>query len=441
MGKRVILYGFGGKFCFLLVLASMVSSFGLDEESISKENDLEIERKLEMLNKPAVKSIQSEDGDVIDCVDIYKQPSLDHPALKNHNIQMTPTITYPKTESVDTRNNASRSVSQVWQKSGSCPEGTIPIRRIQKQDLLRAGSLDRYGMKSPYVFSNPNNTVYDITPNKTHNFNYLNQTGVSDASYSPYSNRSLAVLLTLGYNYTGARGEISVWNPQVEIPEGPDREYSAAQIWVANGDYLDESIEAGWIVHPHNYGDNATRFFIYWTVDNSGTGTGCFNLLCPGFVQTNNEIVLGGKLDVSSFEGQQYHMSLFIYWDNNTQCWWLEYDGKQVGYWPSELFGALKQSAATVQWGGEVQSNFLSQRKTNHTHTSAKMGNGIEALHHYSAWIRNIKIIDNSTVEKYPEWVHEYMDEPDCYSSYNWVENVEEPVFYFGGPGRSPKCP
>ncbi|KAI3881567.1 hypothetical protein MKX03_012539 [Papaver bracteatum] len=421
MGKRVFLYGLGGKLCLLLVLASTVSSFGLDEESISKENDLEIERKLEMLNKPAVKSIQSEDGDVIDCVDIYKQPSLDHPALKHHKIQMKPTITYPKTESVNTRNNASRSVSQVWQKSGSCPEGTIPIRRIQKQDLLRAGSLDRYGMKSPYVFSNPNNTVYDIAPNKTHNF-YLNQTGVSDASYSPYSNRSLAVLVTLGYNYTGARGEISVWNPQVEIPEGPDCEYSAAQIWVANGDYLEESIEAGWIVYPHNYGDNATRFFIYWTVDNSRKGTGCFDLLCPGFVQTNNEIALGGKLDVSSFDGQQYHISLFMYWDNNTQHWWLECDGKQVGYWPSELFGALKQSAATVQWGGEVQSSFLSQRKTktNHTRTS---------------------IIDNSTIEKYPEWFHEYMDEPDCYSSYNWVEDIEEPVLYYGGQGRSPKCP
>ncbi|KAI3937218.1 hypothetical protein MKW92_036869 [Papaver armeniacum] len=423
MGKRLILYGLGGKFCFLLVLASMVLSFGLDEESISKENDLEIERKLEMLNKPAVKSIQSEDGDVIDCVDIYKQPSLDHPALKNHKIQMKPTITYPKTESTDTRNKESRPASQVWQKS-------------------ETGSLDRYGMKSPYVFTNPNNTVYDITPNKTQNFNYLNQSGVSDALYSPYTNRSLAVLLTLGYNYTGARGEINVWNPQVEIRDGPKHEYSAAQMWVANGNYLDESAEAGWIVNPNRYGDNATRFFIYWTADNSDT-TGCFDLFCPGFVQTNNEIVLGGKLDVSSFDGQQYHISLFMYWDNNTQNWWLEYDGKQVGYWPSELFGALKQSAVTVQWGGEVNSKFLSQgERRNDTHTSTAMGNGIEALHHYSAWIKNAKIIDNSsTVEKYPAWVHEYMDEPDCYSAYNEVEHVEEPVLYFGGQGRSPKCP
>lgn len=32
--------------------------------------------------------LQSEDGDIIDCVDIYKQLAFDHPALKNHTIQV-----------------------------------------------------------------------------------------------------------------------------------------------------------------------------------------------------------------------------------------------------------------------------------------------------------------------------------------------------------------
>ncbi|KAK6776660.1 hypothetical protein RDI58_027661 [Solanum bulbocastanum] len=39
-------------------------------------------------NGLTIKSIQSEDGDVIDCVDIYEQPALYHPALKNHKIQL-----------------------------------------------------------------------------------------------------------------------------------------------------------------------------------------------------------------------------------------------------------------------------------------------------------------------------------------------------------------
>ena len=39
--------------------------------------------------------------------------------------------------------------SQVWQKSGRCPEGTIPVRRIQRRDLLKAHSIEEYGRKRP----------------------------------------------------------------------------------------------------------------------------------------------------------------------------------------------------------------------------------------------------------------------------------------------------
>ncbi|KAJ8459873.1 hypothetical protein OPV22_032799 [Ensete ventricosum] len=34
--------------------------------------------------------VKSEDGDMIDCVDIYKQATLDHPLLKDHIIKMRP---------------------------------------------------------------------------------------------------------------------------------------------------------------------------------------------------------------------------------------------------------------------------------------------------------------------------------------------------------------
>ncbi|KAG5554163.1 hypothetical protein RHGRI_011885 [Rhododendron griersonianum] len=40
--------------------------------------------QLKLLNKPAVKTIHTEYGDIIDCVDFYKQPAFDHPLLKNH---------------------------------------------------------------------------------------------------------------------------------------------------------------------------------------------------------------------------------------------------------------------------------------------------------------------------------------------------------------------
>ncbi|CAF1921010.1 unnamed protein product [Brassica napus] len=54
---------------------------------------LEIDMKLKALNKPELKTIKSEDGDIIDCVDIYKQPAFDHPALRNHKLQKKHTNT------------------------------------------------------------------------------------------------------------------------------------------------------------------------------------------------------------------------------------------------------------------------------------------------------------------------------------------------------------
>ncbi|WZZ90860.1 hypothetical protein YC2023_119439 [Brassica napus] len=46
-----------------------------------------IQKHLNKINKTPVFTIQSPDGDVIDCVPKRKQPALDHPLLKHHKIQ------------------------------------------------------------------------------------------------------------------------------------------------------------------------------------------------------------------------------------------------------------------------------------------------------------------------------------------------------------------
>ncbi|GAU20863.1 hypothetical protein TSUD_120550 [Trifolium subterraneum] len=39
-------------------------------------------------------------------------------------------------------------IFQLWSLSGeSCPDGTIPIIRTKEQDILRAGSISRFGRK------------------------------------------------------------------------------------------------------------------------------------------------------------------------------------------------------------------------------------------------------------------------------------------------------
>ncbi|KAL5995969.1 hypothetical protein ACLOJK_026042 [Asimina triloba] len=96
--------------------------------------DTRMRRIVKPLKKPAatLKTIQSEDGDIIDCVDIYKQPAFDHPALKNHIIQMRPS---DDTEEMESKASSSEALAQPSRMNGSCPEGTIPILRTRNNVL------------------------------------------------------------------------------------------------------------------------------------------------------------------------------------------------------------------------------------------------------------------------------------------------------------------
>ncbi|WOL08704.1 hypothetical protein Cni_G17457 [Canna indica] len=65
--------------CFLLWRRATAEAFVLTEEE-----EMELERELQSLNKPFVTSFKDEYGITYDCVDFYKQPAFDHPLLKNH---------------------------------------------------------------------------------------------------------------------------------------------------------------------------------------------------------------------------------------------------------------------------------------------------------------------------------------------------------------------
>ncbi|XP_031284653.1 uncharacterized protein LOC116143342 [Pistacia vera] len=102
--------------------------------ALSIEENLELERELASLNKPAVKTIRTIYGDIYDCVDQYKQPSLDHPLLKDHKIQAELC-----SEFINARASRPSGISSVYiGLDDECPSGTVPIRRTTKEELLRA---------------------------------------------------------------------------------------------------------------------------------------------------------------------------------------------------------------------------------------------------------------------------------------------------------------
>ncbi|XP_016720419.1 uncharacterized protein [Gossypium hirsutum] len=392
--KRVIIF-LGLTLCYVLGEADL----GLDTR---KPKILDGKNVPNNPTRHAVKSIQSEDGDIIDCIDIYKQPSLDHPSLKNHIIQLAPSYN-PNMEEIQTSEQPLRSVtSQVWQKSGSCPKGTIPVvRRTHNDDELLSNSRK----KSPL-------TVHQ-------------------------RNHSKAILLTEGYNYAGVKADIKVWNPHVES----DDEYSTSRISLRSGPWYDfESVEAGWAVNPGVYGDRQTRLFAYWTVDASKK-TGCFDLTCPGFVQTSHEIALGAAIyPISVFRGLPYQITLFIFKDPNTNNLWVQYGERtNIGYWPPKLFTTLTYGAECAEWGGDVYSSKLEQVP----HTETQMGNGNfpDYIDGNSGYMKRMRILDISLNLKFPEWVGTYADEYWCYQSQYVSDYVVDPEFYFGGPGRNEMCP
>ncbi|KAG5522130.1 hypothetical protein RHGRI_034351 [Rhododendron griersonianum] len=168
--------------------------------------------------------------------------------------------------------------------------------------------------------------------------------------------------------------------------------------------------------------------------------TRCYNLLCSGFVQTNNRIAIGAAIfPRSSYNGGQYDISLLVWKDPKHGNWWLQFrSGSVVGYWPSFLFTHLRNHANMVQFGGEVVNT-----RPSGTHTLTQMGSG-----HFSgegfgkaSYFRNLQVVDwdNSLIPVSNLWV--LADHPNCYDIRGGINNVCGNYFYYGGPGRNVWCP
>ncbi|KAL3644504.1 hypothetical protein CASFOL_009684 [Castilleja foliolosa] len=370
-----------------------------------------IRAHLKKINKPAVKTIQSPDGDIIDCVLTHQQPAFDHPQLIGQKPMDPPER--PKGYTSKTEENY-----QLWSMSNEfCPENTIPIRRTSEQDVLRAKFVQKFGRKIRKVIrrdSSSNGHESLLRQYFQHAVGYVS-----------------------GNEYYGAKASVNVWAPRV----ANQYEFSLSQIWVIAGSFgVDlNTIEAGWQVSPELYGDNHPRFFTYWTSDAYQT-TGCYNLLCSGFIQTNNRIAIGAAISpISSYNGGQFDISLLVWKDPKHGNWWLEFgNGVLVGYWPSILFTHLKERASMVQFGGETVNSGSSG-----THTSTQMGSGHFADEGFgkASYFRNIQVVDWDNNLIPVSNLRVLADHPNCYDVRGGVNRVWGNYFYYGGPGRNSRCP
>ncbi|KAL3537241.1 hypothetical protein ACH5RR_000607 [Cinchona calisaya] len=408
-----------GFYCFMFLL--IMSTCEASRLNMSRQK-LKAKKILSSSNRNPLKSIKSPDGDIIDCVLISHQPAFDHPLLKNHTIQMRPNY-HPEevfgdgTKKSDlkpyTKDVITKPIIQLWHLNGRCPKGTVPVRRTKQEDIIKASSGNSFGKKQRKSFS---------------------QLPLATKLFDPTGHEH-SYATVQGDMYYGTQATINVWNPPVQGPN----EFSLSQIWILGGPRSNlNTIEAGWIVCPLLFGDNNTRLFTYWTSDGYQS-TGCYNLLCSGFVQTNNHVALGGSITpFSTYQGSQYEITILVWKDPKQNLWWLKYGAEIIGYWPTSLFQYLTDSASLIEWGGEIIND-----KLNGQHTTTKMGSGSFAKEGYkgASYFRNLQVVDGSNILRPPGVITVIAEQPNCYNILLQKNSDWGDYFFYGGPGRNPNCP
>ncbi|XP_019418999.1 PREDICTED: uncharacterized protein LOC109329701 [Lupinus angustifolius] len=388
-------------FLVLLFFVTSILSRAIENQTSELDKSSRIRAQLEKINKPPIKTINSPDGDIIDCVLFHDQPAFDLPELKDQNITLEPPE-WPVGYNISEDTSAGDENIQLWSASGEeCPNGTVPILRTTEQHLLRASNM--IGRKD----------------------------GVG-------SGHEYAIAYVTGEQYFGARTDINIWDPITNRDE-----FSLAQIWVLSGTYENKnlnSIEAGWQVNNIYLENKDPRLFGYWTRDAYQT-TGCYNTLCPGFVQVNKRITLGAAIKpISSYNGKQFILNVMVWKDPKSENWWLSIgSGILIGYWPSSLFTGLKSHADMMQFGGEIE-NFSQQG-----HTTTKMGSGHfpEEGFKKAAYFKNLNFVNslNQLFTIPVSKLQKYVNRPNCYDIRIFFSKYFGSHFYYGGPGKNPKCP
>ncbi|GJY35503.1 putative neprosin [Tanacetum coccineum] len=359
-----------------------------------------VNARLKKINKPFVKSIKSPDGDIIDCVLFNLQPAFALPNLKGAILSMDP----PELPKGYDNTGAESEIKQLWNSNGeSCPNGTIPIRRTNASEILKSISISKFAKRT---------RTNDIPP-------------------SPGHEHAIGYV-TPGKVY-GAKARLNVWAPNVV-----GNDFSISQIWVIAdvSNHGVNTVEAGWHVIPSMHKDNAPRLFIYWTPD--GYNSGCYNLLCPGFVQISSRVGLGAAFGpVSKYNGQQYESVFMIWKDPRSGNWWLKLGSELIGYWPQTLFTDLRDHATTIEYGGEVYS------ENSGKHTSTQMGSGHFPGEGFgkAAYARSLEVVDQDNNLTRVSNLNLLTDKSSCYDVKNGYSDVWGNYIYFGGPGNNPNCP
>ncbi|KAH9532255.1 hypothetical protein CY35_19G081600 [Sphagnum magellanicum] len=371
------------------------------------------------MHGPAVKSFQVSDGSWVDCVPIQQQIAAHHPALKDHIIRME-TSASSRLNLPKSRRESELHPQCFGREYGGCPEGSIPVQRMSTDPNNPRQKKHWRKLQSPRTHTKHSNTTDPADPNAElpHQYAVVNGAPTSIGAY------------------TGGGAIFSVNGPVIADPSS---EFSLSQLWIVAGDASNlNTAEVGWQVYPSAHPSDyplAPHLFVYWTSDDY-QATGCYNLDCSGFVQTDNTWVLGGAFSqyttLAENSNIEYEVAIYVAFDPQIPGWELFIENTGVGYWPSSIYNTLQTSADSVQFGGEIAPATIP--------TGTAMGSGAFPSQGYpsAAYQRNVFYFDSAGNSIDANITILEVSNPYCYTLLIEEEapsNDWSSFFIFGGPG------
>jgi hypothetical protein len=345
---------------------------------------------------------------VFDCVPIEQQPGVRLAGLTE--IAAPPPIPADASPVPD----GSRGGSTAPGVPEPCAAGAIPMRRITLAEVARFRTLRHFFEKGPGSAGQARRATLPILSAVDHAYAHELQNVKNFGGY----------------------GVLNLWDPQVITQTPYDQIFSLAQHWYAGGSGAGlQTAEVGWQDYPQKYSITKSVLFIYWTAD-AYQRTGCYNLECVAFVQTNSSVHLGaGFANYSKLGGTQSEIAVGYYRDSKGN-WWLAYNNSWVGYYPGAVYGGgqLSRNAQVVDFGGETVG---AGTTTKLAHWPA-MGSGQFASRGYqeAAYQRQIVYRDATGLGHAATLTRSQLS-PACYTAARPASGGTGwgTYFFFGGPG------
>jgi hypothetical protein len=309
-------------------------------------------------------------NNIFDCIAIESQPT-----VKAFNIDRVASPPPANTSDISLNSTIEIPIGV----GASCDPGSIPMKRLSLERLTQFRTLHHFFSKHGNHVTNSESYVSGATAHK----------------YAVYG--------ASGPNYGGG-SVLSFQDP----PAG--YRFSLSQQWYSSGNPV-QTAECG-IVHQ----SAPSTVFLYRTNAGYAAGSGCYNLDCAGFVQTDRSVALGGSI---SPYGNEVSYSFRLYQGN----WWFYFAGKPIGYYPGQSVyrgGAMNYHADVIEFGGETLGDPYPPMGTGQWGTS---GSG------RAAYQRNMYYYDQQGAAHAPS-LRQIEVDTSCYNAM-----VQNGHIFFGGPG------